>query len=244
VADSRVLVVDDEPRYRKLIRYNLESVGYEVSCAANGEDALDAVVMDQPSLVVLDIKLPGIDGIAVCKRVRDFSTVPVIMLTALGTEDDKVRGFAAGADDYLTKPFSAKELLARVDAVLRRAGMSSLPFIESGLQCGTLAIDFAARRVRVGGEEVRLTSTEYRLLHGLATNCGKVMTQEELVRLVWGSDYSGQYDGLRMYILRLRRKIEPDPSRPALIVTRPGIGYMFVTDADDAASPPGRSSRS
>ncbi len=242
--DSRILVVDDEPRYLKLIRYNLESVGYVVSCAASGEDALDAVAKDQPSLVILDLKLPGIDGITVCERVRDFSTVPVIMLTALGTEDDKVRGFAAGADDYLTKPFSAKELLARVDAVLRRAGMSSLSFIESGLQCGDLAIDFAARRVNVGGEEVRLTSTEYRLLHGLATNSGKVMTQEELVRLVWGSDYSGQYDGLRMYVLRLRRKIEPDPSRPTLIVTRPGIGYMFVSDADASASTPGRPSRS
>ncbi len=228
---DRILVVDDEPRYLKLIRYNLESVGYQVSCVSTGEEALESVALEPPDIIVLDLRLPEKDGFQVCEQIREFSTVPIIMLTALGEEQDKVRGLQVGADDYVTKPFSAKELLARVEAVLRRARLSDIPTTQPSFNCPGLDIDFLARRVVVRGEEVRLSPTEYRLLHCLAANAGRVMTQEELLERVWGTHYRGQYEWLRMCVLRLRQKIEEDPHEPQHILTRPGIGYMLATPA-------------
>lgn len=223
-----VLVVDDEPRYLKLIRYNLESVGHRVTCLATGQEAVQSVALNPPDLVVLDLRLPGMDGFEVCQQIREFSTVPIIMLTALGAEQDKVRGLRLGADDYVTKPFSAQELLARVEAVLRRSRLSDVPTTQPNFTCEGVTIDFSARRVTVRGEEAKLTPTEYRLLHCLAANAGRVMTHEELLEKVWGAEYRGQYEGLRMYILRLRQKIEEDPHQPRYIITRPGVGYMFA----------------
>ena len=227
--NDRILVVDDEPRYLKLIRYNLESVGYQVSCVATGEEALESVALKPPDLIILDLRLPGKDGFQICEQIREFSTVPIVMLTALGEEQDKVRGLQVGADDYVTKPFSARELLARVEAVLRRARLSDIPSTEPSFSCPGLNIDFLARRVVVRGEEVKLSPTEYRLLHCLAANAGRVMTQEELLESVWGTHYRGQYEGLRMYVLRLRQKIEEDAHEPRYILTRPGIGYMLAS---------------
>lgn len=225
---DRILVVDDEPRYLRLIRYNLESVGYRVTGVASGEEALESVALEPPHLLILDLRLPGTDGFHVCEQIREFSTVPIIMLTALGEEQDKVRGLQMGADDYVTKPFSAKELLARVEAVLRRSRLSDMSTTQPSFSCPGLTVDFLARRVVVRDKEVQLSPTEYRLLHCLAANAGRVMTQEELLEAVWGSHYRGQYEGLRMYVLRLRKKIEEDPRDPRYVITRPGIGYMLA----------------
>ncbi len=229
MSGARILAVDDEPRYLRLIRYNLESVGYQVSCVATGEEALESAALSPPDLIILDLKLPGEDGFQVCQHIREFSTVPIIMLTALGDEQDKVRGLQMGADDYVTKPFSAQELLARVEAVLRRSRLADIPTTQPSFSCEGLTIDFLARRVVVRGQEVKLSSTEYRLLHCLAANAGRVMTQDELLEAVWGAHYRDQYEGLRTYILRLRQKIEEDPHQPQHIVTRPGMGYMLAT---------------
>lgn len=228
MADERILVVDDEPRYLKLIRYNLESVGYQVTCVATGEEALDSAALEPPALVILDLRLPAKDGFQVCERIREFSTVPIIMLTALGQEQDKVRGLQMGADDYVTKPFSAKELLARVEAVLRRARVADVPGTAPSFNCPGLSVDFRARRVVVRGQDVKLTPTEYRLLHSLAANAGRVMTQEDLMEDVWGAGYRGLYMGLRVYVMRLRQKIEENPGSPRYVLTRPGVGYMLA----------------
>ncbi len=224
----QVLVVDDEPRYLKLIRYNLEAANYEVTTAADGEEALELVANNSPDLVILDIRLPGMDGYDVCAKIREFSSVPIIMLTAKGEESEKVRGLRLGADDYVTKPFSADELMARVEALLRR---SQIPETTTPplLTIGNLSIDFLQRKVTVGGKEVILSPTEYRLLHCLAANAGRVIVQEELQEKVWGPEYRERYEGLRVYIRRLRQKIEDDPQQPAFIITKPGVGYMLAS---------------
>ena len=223
----QVLVVDDEPRYLKLVRYNLEAAGYEVLTAASGEEALSMVSGTNPDLIILDIRLPGIDGYEVCTRIREFSATPIIMLTAKGEEREKVQGLRLGADDYITKPFGAEELVARVETVLRR---SRIPEVEAPpiLTIGELSIDFVQRKVTIGGQEVSLSPTEYRLLQYLAVNAGRVVIQEELLRKVWGPEYRESYEGLRVYIRRLRQKIEKAPEHPIYVVTKPGIGYMLA----------------
>jgi DNA-binding response OmpR family regulator len=223
----QVLVVDDEPRYLKLVRYNLEAAGYEVMTAADGEEALSQVSGKSPDLIILDIRLPGIDGYEVCTRVREFSSVPIIMLTAKGEEREKVRGLRLGADDYITKPFGAEELMARVETVLRRSNLSKVK-APSILTVGELSIDFAQRKVTIGGQEISLSPTEYRLLQCLAVNAGRVIIQEEILGKVWGSEYREHYEGLRVYIRRLRQKIEKEPAHPIYVVTRPGVGYMLA----------------
>ncbi len=223
----QVLVVDDEPRYLKLVGYNLEAAGYEVLTAANGEEALSLVAAKSPDLIILDIRLPGIDGYEVCTRIREFSSMPIIMLTAKGKEQEKVQGLRLGADDYVTKPFGAEELMARVETVLRRSlfpEMKALPI----LTIRELSIDFVQRKVTIGGQEVSLTPTEYRLLQCLAVNVGRVVVQDELVGKVWGPEYREYYEGLRVYIRRLRQKIEKEPEYPIYIVTKPGVGYMLA----------------
>ncbi len=225
---ASVLVVDDEPRYRELLDMNLTRRGYRVRHAVDGLGALNAVEAEEPSLVVLDLKLPDRDGYEVCRRIRTYSRVPIIMLTARAEPAEKVRGLAVGADDYITKPFSADELLARVDAVLRRAGSGQRSSLATTFESGDLHIDFAAHRVTVKGEQVGLSAGEYRLLVELTTNAGRVLLQDELLSRVWGPDYIGASALLQTAIRRLRRKIEEDPSSPRHVLTKRGVGYQFA----------------
>jgi two-component system response regulator VicR len=228
MAGEHVLAVDDEPRYLEIIRFNLETAGYRVACAGSGEEALELFDTVEPSLVVLDVMLPGIDGFEVCRLMRERSSRPIIMLTAKGAEEDKVRGLRLGADDYVTKPFSAQELLARVEAVLRRAHPP-----ETGerrpepITLGDLRIDPQAKRVTLAGREVRLSPTEYRLLERLAEHAGVVLSRDDLLTEVWGKAYRGEDEILRVTLWRLRQKLADDPSAPRYIVNRPGLGYML-----------------
>jgi two-component system KDP operon response regulator KdpE len=225
---EKILIVDDEPRVARLVTEVLSAVGYEVVAAANGRTAIEKTAIEQPDLVLLDILLPqGMDGYQVCARIREFSDVPVIMLTAKARDVDVLAGFDAGADDYLTKPFNAKELVARVKAVLRRTHRPEAIGVSIA-NCGVLEIDFARRAVNVRGEPVTLTRTEFDLLRRLALNPNRVLAHEELLTDVWGPEYRNDLDYLRAYVRYLRRKIEDDPSHPQAIVTSPGVGYMLV----------------
>jgi DNA-binding response OmpR family regulator len=227
---STILVVDDERRYRELLELDLTRRGYHVLLAGDGLRALDLVEQGSPDLVVLDLRLPDMDGYEVCRRIREVSSVPVIMLTARAEEQDKVRGLRNGADDYVTKPFSAEELLARVEAVLRRSEGAHGPEVAT-FECDGLRIDFGERRVSVDGHEVELTASEYKLLSQLAANAGRVLVHDELLRRVWGAGYEGASELLHTAIRRLRRKIEADPAQPRYIVTKRGIGYLLPKEA-------------
>lgn len=224
---STILVVDDEPHVRKLVKANLESSGYRVLTAADGEDALGTIERELPDLVILDLMLPKLDGYAVCRRIREFSAVPVIMLTARSAEVDLIHGFDVGADDYLTKPFAVNELLVRVRAVLRRSKWPEEVIARQRFSAGPIEIDFAQHRVTVDGQSVKLTPTEYRLLVYLASNANRVIMHRELLRAVWGPEYGNETEYLRVYVRYLRQKLEPDPSNPSYILTQPGAGYMF-----------------
>jgi len=225
---EKILVVDDQPRVVRLVSEVLRAMGYQVVAAVSGKSAIEKVALEQPDLVLLDILLPvGPDGYEVCRRVREFSDVPVIMLTAKAQEADMLHGFGVGADDYLTKPFSAKELVARVEAVLRRTKRPE-EIKSAVLTCGELEIDFARRTVKVRGEVVSLTRTEYALLRQLALNPNRVMLHRDLLTEVWGPEYRDDIDYLRAYIHYLRRKLEKDPSHPRYFLTSPGVGYMLV----------------
>jgi two-component system KDP operon response regulator KdpE len=224
---QRVLVADDDPLIQRLVRTHLDRAGFRVLTAADGESALDMAAAEQPDLIVLDLMLPGIDGFEVCKRIREFSLVPVVMLTARGEQVDKLRGFEAGADDYLTKPFSPPELLARVRAVLRRAQQGASGSAQSVVRCGDLTIDFVRRRVLVKDELIKLTPTEFQLLQQLALNAGKVMSHTELLTSVWGPEYRDDRDYLWAYVRHLRRKLEPDQEHPRHILSEPGYGYVL-----------------
>jgi two-component system KDP operon response regulator KdpE len=224
---EKILVVDDEPRVVRLVHEVLRAMGYQVIAAASGNSAIEMVALEQPDLVLLDILLPGgPDGYEVCRRIREFSEVPVIMLTARAREADMLRGFDVGADDYLTKPFSAKELVARVKAVLRRAKQPE-EIAGTLLTCGDLEIDFARRTVKLCGEQVSLTRTEYALLRKLALNANRVMPHRDLLAEVWGPEYVDDIDYLRAYIRYLRRKLEADASNPRYVLTSQGVGYML-----------------
>ena len=226
--NEKILVVDDEPKLVRLVREVLTATGYQVSAASSGKAAIELVAIEQPDLVLLDILLPpGPDGYDVCRRIREFSDIPVIMLTAKAQEADMLHGFDAGADDYLTKPFSAKELVARVKAVLRRT-IRAGEMESTTLICGGMEIDFARCTVRVDGEPVALTRTEYALLRQLAQHPNRVLLHQDLLAAVWGAEYLDDVDYLRAYIRYLRRKLEPDPAKPQYIVTSAGIGYMLV----------------
>jgi len=230
-----ILVVDDEPRLVRLVREVLEAVGYRVVAAGDGHAALAMLAVEQPDLVLLDILLPrGMDGYETSRRIREFSDVPIIMLTAKARDADKLKGFDAGADDYLTKPFNSKELVARVRAVLRRSKHPEEVGTATEFACGRMSISFAQRRVFVNGEEVLLTATEYALLRELALHPNCVMLHRQLLNAVWGAEYVDEIDYLRAYVRYLRQKIEAYPSRPEFIVTRPGLGYMLVCPEEDA----------
>jgi DNA-binding response OmpR family regulator len=229
---ARVLVVDDDPLLVRLVRTHLEKAGYRVLTAADGAQALDVAATELPELVVLDLMLPKLDGYEVCRRIREFSLVPVVMLTARGEPVDKLRGFEMGADDYLSKPFAPAELLARVRAVLRRTQQASSATTPAVVRCGQIAIDLLRRRVTVNDEVVRLTATEFRLLQQLALDAGKVLSHTDLLTRVWGPEYRDDRDYLWAYVRHLRRKLEPDPEHPVHIVSVPGFGYVLECPGD------------
>jgi DNA-binding response OmpR family regulator len=224
---DRILVVDDEPRFVRLIEANLQTEGYEVLKAKNGKQAVDQTVAEKPDLVLLDVMMPEMDGFQACERIREFSNVPIIMLTAKGEEDQRVKGLNLGADDYIVKPFSASEMLARVRSVLRRAKRTAPEMGESVFTRGELQIDFARAEVRLSGQPISLSATEYRLLLQFAHNAGKILTAEELLRNVWGGEYSEEKEILWVSISRLRQKLEKDPKKPEMIVTHSGEGYSM-----------------
>jgi len=224
----RILVVDDEPRMIRFIHMNLELEGYDVISANNGFEALNKLRDELPDLVILDVMMPDMDGFETLRLLREVSAVPVIMLTVKADEEDKVRGLELGADDYVTKPFSPKELSSRVKAVLRRAEMPA-PVEKSALTVDDyLQIDFDRRLVIAGGREVKLRPTEYRLLYHLVNNAGRILTHEQLLSKAWGYEYRDETHYLRLYITYLRQKIEPDPAHPRYILTERGVGYRFV----------------
>ena len=230
-ADAKlILITDDEARMRRFMRMNLELEGYRVIEAGNGLEALDRVREDLPDLVLLDVMMPELDGFETLSIIRETSTVPVIMLTVRDDEDDKVKGLGLGADDYVTKPFSPRELASRIQAVLRRvemespaSGSNSLIEVDDYLQ-----IDFGHRKVIVNGEEIKLRPTEYRLLYHLVNNAGRTLTHEMILSKVWGYEYRDESQYVRLYITYLRQKIEPDPANPRYILTERGVGYSFV----------------
>lgn len=226
--EKHILVVDDEPSIQDFIGHNLELRGYKVSLASNGLEALALFDRGNFTLIILDIMMPKMDGLEVCRRIRQTCTVPIVVLTALGEESDKIAALDLGADDYLTKPFGVGELLARIKAVLRRSHWMDTPISVGVQRFGNLEIDFEQRRVWRDSDLVKLSPTEFSLLQELALHPGKVFTHESLLRRVWGSEYHSESEYLRVYIGRLRRKLEIDPSRPAHILTEPGIGYYMV----------------
>ena len=226
--EKHILVVDDEPGIQDFIRRNLELRSFKVLLAANGLEALAQFDQANVSLVILDIMLPAMDGLEVCRRIRQKCTVPIIILTALGEEADKIAALDQGADDYLTKPFGVGELLARVRAVLRRNHWADTPTSLGTQRFGNLEIDFEQRLVWRDSELVKLSPTEFALLQVLALHPRKLFTHEALLKRVWGPEYSSEAEYLRVYIGRLRRKLEVDPASPVHILTEPGIGYYMV----------------
>ena len=223
-----ILVVDDEPRMTKFIRMNLELEGYRVIEAHNGLEALEETRTKLPSLIILDVMMPELDGFETLEMLREVSNVPVIMLTVRSDEADKVRGLELGADDYVTKPFGARELVSRVKAVLRRTQGPVTPE-ETVLQIDDrLSIDYNSREVIVEGQRIKLRPTEFRMLYHLIENAGWVMPHETLLAKVWGYEYREEIQYLRLYVTYLRQKIEPDPSNPRYIFTERGVGYRFV----------------
>lgn len=230
---EKILIVDDEPRVVRLVSQVLNAVGYRVISTTHRESALEMVAMERPDLILLDIMLDGNpDGFDLCRRLREFSDLPVIMLTAKAQDADILRGFEAGADDYLTKPFNSKELVARVRAVLRRTQRPE-ETSTAVFKCGELEIIFARHAVRVRGEHVSLTRTEFALLRELALNANRLLLHQDLLTKVWGPEYRDDVDYLRAYIRYLRRKLESDPANPRYIVTVSGVGYMLTCPEGD-----------
>jgi two-component system KDP operon response regulator KdpE len=226
--DKLVLVVDDETRLINFMRMNLELEGCRVISATNGREALDQIREEMPDVVLLDVMMPGMDGFETLKRLRTFSQAPVLILTAKDDEEDRIKGLELGADDYIGKPFSHRELVNRIRAVLRRY-YTIPPTPQTTVQVDDrLTIDFARREVLVNGERVNLRPTEYRLLYHLVQNAGYVMTHEMLLSRVWGPEYRDETHYLRLYITYLRQKIEEDPADPKYILTERGVGYRFV----------------
>jgi two-component system KDP operon response regulator KdpE len=222
-----VLVVDDEARIIDFIRMNLELEGFRVLEAANGYEALERLKEDLPDLIILDVMMPEMDGFETLKHIREVSTVPVMMLTVRQEEGDRIRGLDLGADDYITKPFSPRELLSRTRALLRRSFMPSPTRKTQIIVDDELSIDFSKREVWVRGEKVALRPTEYRLLYHLVNNAGRLLTHETLLSKVWGHEYRDEAHYLRLYITYLRQKIERDPAHPKYILTERGLGYRF-----------------
>ncbi len=224
---ARVLVVDDESAIRRFLRASLSAHGYEVFEASSGQAALSSVLADRPDLILLDLGLPDLDGVEVTRLLREWTSLPIIIVSVRGQEADKVAALDAGADDYLTKPFGVGELLARMRAALRRANLTGS---EPVFVTGDLVVDLARREVRVTDRPVQLTPTEYDLLRVLVTHAGKVLTHHQLLRQVWGPGYEQEAHLLRVNISNLRRKIEPEAARPRYVRTEPGVGYRLALD--------------
>jgi two-component system KDP operon response regulator KdpE len=222
-----ILVVDDDPRLLRLVRVNLEKAGFTVTTASSGAAALEQFDLEVPDAMVVDVTMPGMDGFTLTQRIREASNVPIIFLTAMGEQSQKVRGLELGADDYITKPFDPDELVARMRALLRRS--QSQGGSETGhlIQAGDLTIDFIKRKVEYAGETVKLTPTEYKLLQQLAQQAGKVVPHTDLLSKVWGPEYRDETGYLWVYIRSLRQKLERDPSNPQFILSEPGFGYRF-----------------
>jgi DNA-binding response OmpR family regulator len=228
---TTILTADDDPQLLRLVTRNLQLEGYEVVAASDGQQALALAEARAPDLLLLDVMMPKLDGFAVTQRVREFSAVPIIIVTARGQEQDKIRGLDLGADDYLTKPFSLEELLARVRAVLRRTSFSAREggsALQAKASIGELTLDFGQHLVTLAGRELELTPIEYRLLAYLAQNAGRVVTQDLLLEHVWGAEYLGESHLLQVNVNRVRRKIEPDPARPRYLLTKTGVGYLLA----------------
>jgi two-component system KDP operon response regulator KdpE len=225
VTGPRVLVVDDEPQILRALQMKLRGAGYAVETAATAKDALAQAAMRPPEAVILDLLLPDGSGTAVCRELRRWSSAPILVLSAVGEEKEKIDALDAGADDYVTKPFSGDELLARLRAALRRTGSSTEPVIE----VGELRIDRDKRVVTMAGEAISLTPTEYDLLRLLAENEGKLLTHPAILRAIWGPAYHEESNYLHVYVSHLRRKIEPDPARPRYLLNQPGVGYRLVS---------------
>ncbi len=222
---TRVLVVDDEPQLVRALRTNLQARGYVVDVATSGEGALAMAASTHPDVVILDLGLPGIDGIEVIKGIRGWSEVPIVVLSAREQESDKVLALDAGADDYVTKPFGMDELLARLRAASRRGGPPRAEDPE--VRTEHFVVDLAAKKIQISGQEVRLTPTEWHLVELLVRNPGRLLTQVYLLQEVWGPAYSVESDYLRVYMAQIRRKLEPDPPHPRYFITEPGMGYRF-----------------
>lgn len=226
---ARILVVDDEIEIVRALQRSLTAYGYEVFSASSGEEALEEVARHRPDLILLDLGLPGISGLEVCRKVREQSNLPIIVLSVKDTERDKVQALDLGADDYVSKPFGLNEVLARVRVALRHSAQVKVG-TEPVFQVGPLRVDFSQRLVQVEGKEVKLTPTEYDLLKALIRNSGKIMTRQMLLSQVWGTGYGTEAHYLHVYIGQLRRKIEPDPAHPRFILTISGVGYRFNSE--------------
>jgi DNA-binding response OmpR family regulator len=224
---SRILIVDDDQAIRKFVRANLEARGYEVLTAMDGEEGIKLTELELPDLIILDIMMPKVDGFEVCRQIREWSKIPIIMLSARAGETDKVRSLDCGADDYLTKPFSLKELLSRINAVLRRSQDNNNSSAGSRFQYGELEVDFASHTVVLNGTILNLTAIEDQILHYLASNAGRVVTSNQLLEKVWGSEYFGDYRVLQVNMCRLRKKLKDSAKNPRFIQTKAGIGYII-----------------
>jgi two-component system KDP operon response regulator KdpE len=222
---QRVLVVDDEPQFLRALATNLRGAGYDVETASTAAEALAAAALHPPDAVILDLVLPDGSGREVCTELRTWSEAPIVLISAVGDEDEKIAALDAGADDYVTKPFAIGELLARLRAVLRRAGPPGEPVVE----VGSIRVDLDKQSVTVAGEPVHLTPHEFRILRVLAQNEGKLLTHRAILREVWGPAYGDESNYLHVYVSQLRRKLEPDPARPRYLLTEPGAGYRLVT---------------
>jgi two-component system KDP operon response regulator KdpE len=227
VVKKRILIVDDEINIIKFLRANLEEKGYEVLAAMDGVAALQVFEKEAPDLVLLDIMMPKLDGFEVCRRLREWTHTPIIMLSARADEGDKVKCLDIGADDYITKPFGAAEMLARVNATLRRSENSNVKPAVPCFVCGDVTVNLASRQVTVAGNEIKLTPTEFNLLQEFVLNAGKVLTYQFLLNKVWGPEYRDETEYLHVFARRLRMKLEHNPAEPKLITTVPGVGYHF-----------------
>jgi len=229
VSGARVLVVDDEPQILRALQLKLRTAGYAVETATSASEALMKAAMRPPEAIILDLLLPDGSGTEVCRELRAWSTVPIVVLSAVGEESEKIAALDAGADDYVTKPFSGDELLARVRAQLRRGASATRPVLE----VGDLTVDLEKRLVTMRGEPISLTPIEYDLLRLFAANEGKLLTHPAILREIWGPAYGEESNYLHVYVSHLRRKIEPDPARPRYLLTQPGVGYRLVAPDSD-----------
>jgi two-component system KDP operon response regulator KdpE len=233
---ERILVVDDEPQIRRVMKTALASNGYEAYEARTGEEALESLRANHPDLILLDMNMPGMGGMSTCREIRAVCEIPIIILSVRDSEQDKIAALDAGADDYMTKPFSVNELLARIRANLRRFGGPAAEAEETVVVASDFLVNIAAREVKIGGKLVRLTPKEFDLLRFLLANANKPIPHRKLLQTIWGPDYGDEVEYLRVFISQLRKKVEADPARPRYIVTEPWIGYRFVLPPADTKS--------